>query len=167
MHFLKSTKNPGTLSPSAKAQPQEGAFVMHVCNIRQRQRRPPNTDLSAARTNCHDTRRDRTGRRCPRPAAFICISQPPLPLPQELRAITACNRFPSANPPSISSATSMLWILWTHKRRNNELLHKLVGCTEQNRRPPRTRPSPVAASPTDLSRGKHTHTSVRPTCYTS
>lgn len=72
----------------------------------------PNADFSAARTNCHDTRQDSSGREHPNCAAFIYISQSPLPiLLQELKAIMPCNPFLSANPPSITSSTSMLWIL--------------------------------------------------------
>lgn len=86
----------------------------------------PKAEFSAAPTNCHDTRQDLSGRRHPNCAAFIYVSQSPLPiLLQELKAIVPCNRFRSENPPSSSSTT---WCYGFCKHTTeNDLLHGLLA----------------------------------------
>lgn len=124
-----------------------------------------NADFCAARTNCHDTKTCaadgiltllpisafhshhflffRRNRRPSRPAIIFSLQTHQSPL--QHRCYGFCK----------------------HTTNEQRFTSRAVGRAEQNGRPPHTRPSAVAASPTDLGGGKHTHVSVRPTCYTS
>lgn len=166
-HFLKSTKNPLTLLPSTKVQPREGVFVMHVCNIRQHKLHLQM--LTFLQLGPTATTQDRTH------LAESILTVLPLSTFHSHHFLFFLRNWRPSCP-------AILFSLQIHHQ--SPLQHRccgfckhttseqrftswVVGCAEQNRRPPHTRPSPVAASPTDLGRGKHTHTSVRPTCYTS
>lgn len=162
-----STKNPPTLFPSTKAN-QERRCLSCTC-------------ATSGSANCVSKysgflqfgltamtqARDLSGRRHPNGAAFIYIS--------------VTTSYSSAGTDghhalqSFSLCKSTINLLYNidvmdfvnTQPTNNDLLHELLAVQHKTRRLPHAQPSPVAASPTDLSRGKHTHTSVRPTCYTS
>lgn len=141
---------------------------MHVYNIRQRKLRLHMLRFSAVRTKCHDTSQrliwQTESKRC-------CL----------YLHFTVTTSYCSAGTDghhalqSFSICKSTINLLYNidvmdfvnTQPTNNDLLHELLAVQNKTGRPPHAQSSPVAASPTDLGRGKHTHTSVRPTCYTS
>lgn len=134
-------------------------LVMHARNIRQRKRllQIPWSESSASRTNCHHklpTREHLSGG-WPRCAAVIYAPQSPLPISSVGRG----------GQPDLQVSSRYHQSLWNFGRYTTDrLLRELLAARSGK---PGAHLMQVAANPADLSIGKHTHTSSRPTCYTS